>query len=120
MASVYARCGKIFNVDPLSEKYAYQSHYNFSENILIDGREIEGLEYESINDDGDFMDYGEAMEFARNTGGYVTFDGEFPQVIHDIEEVVLQGSNRGTRENSDHDDALAGTDDFDPYSYENM
>lgn len=36
--------GRFFNVDPLSEKYAYQSHYNFSENRMIDGRELEGLE----------------------------------------------------------------------------
>lgn len=28
----------------MSEKYAYQSHYNFSENRVIDSRELEGLE----------------------------------------------------------------------------
>ncbi len=36
--------GRFFNIDPLSEKYAYQSHYNFSENRVIDARELEGLE----------------------------------------------------------------------------
>jgi len=36
--------GRFFNVDPLSEKYAYQSHYNFSENRVINARELEGLE----------------------------------------------------------------------------
>ncbi|MGU9937378.1 DUF1990 family protein [Empedobacter brevis] len=36
--------GRFFNVDPLSEKYAYQSHYNFSENRVVDSRELEGLE----------------------------------------------------------------------------
>ncbi|WP_153391666.1 DUF6443 domain-containing protein [Chryseobacterium vaccae] len=36
--------GRFFNVDPLSEKYAYQSHYNFAENKVIAFREIEGLE----------------------------------------------------------------------------
>lgn len=36
--------GRFFNVDPLSEKYAYQSHYNFSENRVIDAVELEGLE----------------------------------------------------------------------------
>ena len=36
--------GRFFNVDPLSEKYAYQSHYNFSENRVVDARELEGLE----------------------------------------------------------------------------
>lgn len=36
--------GRFFNVDPLSEKYAYQSHYNFSENKVVSHRELEGLE----------------------------------------------------------------------------
>src|SRR5690554_1331318 len=45
--------GRFFNPDPLSEQYSYQSHYNFSENRVIDGRELEGLEWESIhNEDG--------------------------------------------------------------------
>ncbi|MDO5655049.1 MAG: DUF6443 domain-containing protein [Flavobacteriaceae bacterium] len=41
--------GRFFNPDPLSEQYAYQSHYNFSENRVIDGRELEGLEYVSVH-----------------------------------------------------------------------
>jgi RHS repeat-associated protein len=40
--------GRFFNVDPLSEKYAYQSHYNFSENRVTDARELEGLEGQKI------------------------------------------------------------------------
>ncbi len=36
--------GRFFNVDPLSEQYAYQSHYNFSENAVVAHRELEGLE----------------------------------------------------------------------------
>lgn len=32
------------SIDPLSEKYSYQSHYNFSENRVVDARELEGLE----------------------------------------------------------------------------
>ncbi len=36
--------GRFMSVDPLSEKYAYQSHYNFSENRVIDAVELEGLE----------------------------------------------------------------------------
>ncbi|WP_145953274.1 DUF6443 domain-containing protein [Chryseobacterium indologenes] len=39
-----AAMGRFFNVDPLSEKYTYQSHYNFSENKVISYRELEGLE----------------------------------------------------------------------------
>jgi len=41
--------GRFFNIDPLSEKYAYQSHYNFSENAVVAHRELEGLEKISIH-----------------------------------------------------------------------
>src|SRR5690606_8037546 len=41
--------GRFFNVDPLSEQYSYQSHYNFSENRVVDGIELEGLEYVSVH-----------------------------------------------------------------------
>lgn len=42
--------GRFFNIDPLSEKYSYQSHYNFSENRVIDARELEGLEAKPLNE----------------------------------------------------------------------
>ena len=42
--------GRFFNVDPLSKKYSYQSHYNFSENRVIDGKELEGLEWSKSTD----------------------------------------------------------------------
>lgn len=42
--------GRFFNIDPLSEKYSYQSHYNFSENRVVDGRELEGLEWSKSTD----------------------------------------------------------------------
>jgi len=37
--------GRFMSIDPLAEKYAYQSPYNFAENRVIDGRELEGLEW---------------------------------------------------------------------------
>ena len=43
--------GRFFGVDPLSEKYAYQSHCNFSENRVVNSREIEGLEAEDNHRD---------------------------------------------------------------------
>ena len=36
--------GRFFGIDKLSEKYSYQSPYNFSENRVVDSRELEGLE----------------------------------------------------------------------------
>ncbi|RKT01463.1 DUF6443 domain-containing protein [Chryseobacterium defluvii] len=49
--------GRFFNVDPLSEIYAYQSHYNFSENRVIDALEIEGLEAEIINKENEWASF---------------------------------------------------------------
>ena len=40
---------RFFNVDPLSEQYHWQTHYAFSENRVIDGVELEGLERVSIH-----------------------------------------------------------------------
>ncbi|MBS1978688.1 MAG: hypothetical protein JST46_15055 [Bacteroidetes bacterium] len=37
--------GRFFNIDPLAEKYVYNSPYAFAENRVIDGRELEGLEW---------------------------------------------------------------------------
>ena len=41
--------GRFMSVDPLAEKYAYNGVYNFSENRVIDGRELEGLEWKDAN-----------------------------------------------------------------------
>jgi len=39
--------GRFFNIDPLAEKFTYNSPYGFAENRVIDGRELEGLEWVS-------------------------------------------------------------------------
>ncbi|GEM_PF-4812794 len=38
------RLGRFFAVDPFSIQYSYNSPYAFSENRVIDGVELEGLE----------------------------------------------------------------------------
>ena len=38
------RIGRFFTVDPLERKYPWNSPYAFSENILINAVELEGLE----------------------------------------------------------------------------
>jgi hypothetical protein len=37
--------GRFMCIDPLAEKYTYNSPYAFAENRVIDGRELEGLEW---------------------------------------------------------------------------
>lgn len=36
--------GRFMSIDPLAEKYSYQSLYNFCENRVLEARELEGLE----------------------------------------------------------------------------
>lgn len=44
------RLGKFFAVDPLASKYPHNSPYAFSENRVIDGVELEGLEFLDYKD----------------------------------------------------------------------
>ncbi len=44
------RLGRFFSVDPVSNEYPYNSCYAFSENRVIDGVELEGLEVVHISD----------------------------------------------------------------------
>lgn len=44
------RVGRFFAVDPLGKKYPHNAPYAFSENRIMDGIELEGLEYLSVND----------------------------------------------------------------------
>jgi RHS repeat-associated protein len=43
------RIGRFFAVDPLAGKYPHNSPYAFSENRVIDGVELEGLEYMTVH-----------------------------------------------------------------------
>lgn len=44
------RVGRFFTLDPLMHKYKWNSPYAFSENRVIDGIELEGLEYVDSDD----------------------------------------------------------------------
>jgi CRISPR/Cas system-associated endonuclease/helicase Cas3 len=44
-----SRVGRFFAVDPLTKKYPHNSPYTFSENRVIDGLELEGLEFYSVH-----------------------------------------------------------------------
>jgi len=43
------RIGRFFAIDPLTKDYPWNSPYAFSENRLIDGFELEGLEYHTVH-----------------------------------------------------------------------
>lgn len=82
---------RFFGIDPLSEMYAYQSHYNFSENRVIDARELEGLEMSKVNPD----------PYSPASFGGMPYDGGVDSNItwsdglkgSSITEVMLQGQS---------------------------
>jgi RHS repeat-associated protein len=45
------RVGRFLSLDPLSASYPHNSPYAFSENRVIDGTELEGMEYKTIHYD---------------------------------------------------------------------
>ena len=45
-----ARIGRFLSIDPLASKYPWNSPYAFSENRVLDGVELEGLEYLDSDD----------------------------------------------------------------------
>ncbi|WP_347067853.1 RHS repeat-associated core domain-containing protein [Flavobacterium sp. WV_118_3] len=45
------RVGRFFAVDPLAHKYPWNSPYAFSENRVMDGIELEGLEFLDVNNE---------------------------------------------------------------------
>ena len=70
--------GRFFNIDPLAEKYPYNSTYAFQENKLGLGVELEGLELLK-SQTGFFAIHGNAMKVKRapmsqtNSNGQATF-----------------------------------------------
>ncbi len=50
------RIGRFFAIDPLASRYPWNSPYAFSENRVIDGVELEGLEWAPYDKDGNKLD----------------------------------------------------------------
>ena len=50
------RVGRFFCVDPLTAKYPHNSPYAFSENRLVDGIELEGLEVWNLSNQNTYME----------------------------------------------------------------
>lgn len=67
---------RFMNVDPLGEQYNYQSGYNFSENRVIDGIELEGLESVLLRDSAN----NHPVILAANSGQYK--DDPINKTIH--------------------------------------
>ncbi len=49
--------GRFWQIDPLAEDYVYNGTYNFAENRVIDGYELEGLEWVDTDDGWQYQGY---------------------------------------------------------------
>ena len=94
-----ASLARFHNIDPLAEEYSYQSPYNFAENRVIDGIELEGLEWMSIKDDDEnitgynwvgYNDDGTAVEGSVGDAALVMDNGS---VIHFTTQSGENGEN---------------------------
>ncbi len=68
-----AQIGRFIQIDPLSDKYVYNSTYAFSENKVTSHVELEGLESVSLSTDDLWRDAGissssDPKEFVKNVG----------------------------------------------------
>jgi RHS repeat-associated protein len=74
------RIGRFFAIDPLAPEYPHNSPYAFSENRLIDGVELEGLEYKSTKDDNGNVSFTWDQDNAYDNNGKLK-DGYFMTAI---------------------------------------
>ena len=82
--------GRFFNVDPLSESFAYNGVYNFSENRVVDAFELEGLE--SVVTTEQAEEVGMSLEYFDDKG-LLALGGELDETV-----ITFQGpgaSNSG-------------------------
>jgi len=80
------RIGRFWSVDPLAASYPWNSTYAFAENRVIDGIDLEGLEYVSVNDAGIDPDQ------HRNDDGTYSFSlGD--QSFNNVSMVDINGSS---------------------------
>jgi len=88
------RIGRFFAVDPLAPKYPHNSPYAFSENRLIDGVELEGLEVVPANEIWDMT----ADNVTVTDANVVTYGTEFKVARIHGEQVTLHRINSGANE----------------------
>ena len=46
------RIGRFASIDPLAQKYPWNGSYNFAEDRVIDGKDLEGKEWEAVMEEG--------------------------------------------------------------------
>jgi RHS repeat-associated protein len=83
------RVGRFFAVDPLAGEYAYNSPYAFSENRVINARELEGMEAD------DCFNFGKKRGFWGKMSSKVSF----PSIELTFNKVVIEKISSTTSQN---------------------
>ena len=86
------RVGRFFAIDPLSSSFPHNSPYAFSENRVIDGLELEGLEVVLFNKDTETMMYNVGMANKDKSAIHIYAHGN-PTTIMD--DRTLDKNKRG-------------------------
>jgi RHS repeat-associated protein len=64
------RVGRFFATDPLTKEFAHNSPYAFSENRVIDGIELEGLEVSLVGFSGEIQDPSDDTDSGKTASNY--------------------------------------------------
>jgi len=91
------RLGRFFAIDPLMKKYPYNSPYAFSENRVIDGVELEGLEWEQSTE-GENTKVSVNVELSVSKESNISSEKveEYKEAINNLFNSVLSTSSEGT------------------------
>ncbi|WP_426477978.1 DUF6443 domain-containing protein [Chryseobacterium sp. CBSDS_008] len=81
--------GRFFNIDPLAESFPYNSTYAFAENRVIDGRELEGLEWvASRNLENKTVNLHLTYKPVNNTGGVLS-NAQMSTLLKEREDQIV-------------------------------
>jgi RHS repeat-associated protein len=89
------RVGRFFAVDPLAKSFAWNSPYAFSENRVIDGFELEGMEVVLFNKDKDKLLYNVGSSNKDRSALHLYAHGG-PNAIQD-DRILPVGQNHGSK-----------------------
>ena len=113
------RLGKFLSLDPLAPKYPHNSPYAFAENRVIDGIELEGLEYLDSDESRITISWGTTRLNNENISGPTAakFDSKYPSLGSFVDYGYLDveyPSNPSSFESQKYNTALAGAE---PYTF---
>ena len=83
------RVGRFFAVDPLAYKYPWNSSYAFSENRLIDGVELEGLEFEDVDPEEFEEIYKKAKPYIELSKDYMEWEKNYKEFMDKLKNIPI-------------------------------